>query len=304
MKTLAKTATLGLLVFFSALAALRGSDATQNGLEGDPIAGGRIYDNWMLALDVMPPEGDQPLWRTQESNSRAGAATWRCAECHGWDNKGASGAYGPGSIHYTSFRGLQNSVGATQEEVVAWLDGSNNQRHNFLQYMNPTAIDDLAVFLRTQQIDLDLIINPNTGEALGSGRAGRDLYLGACADCHGDAGRDINFSNNGRPTFVGDFANADPWRTVHVVRFGTVTGRMPGTEEAGWSIRKVGDLLAFAQTLPRGNPGFSIFTESGVSTNIERQGEIAPIIWAASASLAIILLSVLADWIFRRRLQN
>jgi thiosulfate dehydrogenase len=305
MKTLTKAAFLSLLALLTGLAALRGANAYQTGPDGDPIAGGRIYDNWMLALDAPPPAGDHPLWRTQESNMRVGVATWRCAECHGWDYKGATGAYAPGSIHYTGFRGLRNSIGATQEEVAAWLDGANNQRHDFLQYMNPTAVDDLAAFLRTMQIDLDLIIDPDSGQALGDERVGRNLYLDACSSCHGGDGREINFSSNGRPTFVGDFASADPWRTVHVIRFGTVTGRMPGTEESGWSISRVGDLLAFAQTLPRGNPGFNIFNESSLSSpDLDRQGEIEPILWGAFAILGVILLTLAADALIQRRLPS
>src|SRR3990170_2753794 len=73
--------------------------------EGDPVRGGLLYDQWWAVLGQDAPEGDQPLWVTQDTNTRSGADTWRCKECHGWDYQGADGAYGSGS-HFTDFPGV------------------------------------------------------------------------------------------------------------------------------------------------------------------------------------------------------
>ena len=269
------------------LAAKRGVPPIQNGLPGDPVAGARIYQNWIIALDVRPPEGDQPLWGEQDSNERSGDVTWRCKECHGWDYKGSEGAFGPSSIRYTGFPSLEGSVGSSQEEVLAWLDGSNNPQHNFLEITNANALNDVAVFLRTMQADLALVIDYETGEALGNENSGAELYASACEECHGSTGRRINFSAAGSPLYIGDLASVDPWKSAHAIRFGSVLGDMPGSEELGWSLGKVADVIAYSQTLPRGNPNFAIFQEVPDEV-IARQGETDPMLWLAAAILSVI----------------
>jgi thiosulfate dehydrogenase len=288
------------LTFFALLACLvllaagRAARADTGGLVGDPIAGGRIYDNWMLALDLAPPAGNQPLWDNQDNNSRSGVITWRCVECHGWDYKGTSGAYGAYSSHYTGFTGLQNTVGATQEDVLAWLNGTRNSDHNFLGYTNLAALDDLAAFLRTQQVDVDLMIDPYTGEALGDRKEGAQIYNDTCASCHGIDGDEINFGTPLQPIFLGDLAVGDPWQALHKIRFGTPTTElMPSSEEMGWSLNRVADVLAYAQTLRRGNPDFDILTTNpNPALETERQGQIEPIIWTAFVIMGVILASV------------
>ncbi len=288
------------ITFFSLLACLallavgRAARADAGGLVGDPIAGGRIYDNWMLALDLAPPAGNQPLWDNQDRNTRSGVITWRCVECHGWDYKGAKGAYGAYSSHYTGFTGLQNSIGATQQEVLDWLNGTRDADHNFLRYTNSAALDDLAAFLRTQQVDVDLMIDPFTGEALGDRQRGAPIYRDTCASCHGANGDTVNFGSVLEPIFLGDLAVGDPWQTLHKIRFGTPTApAMPSTEKLGWSLNRVADLLAYAQTLRRGNPDFDILTSNpNPALETERQGQVEPIIWGAFVILGIILASV------------
>ena len=52
-------------------------------------------------IEKPAPSGDHPMWARRpdaEANSRSGADTWRCKECHGWDYKGKDGAYAKGSI--------------------------------------------------------------------------------------------------------------------------------------------------------------------------------------------------------------
>src|SRR5512139_3667454 len=44
-------------------------------LQGDPVRGGLLYDQWMEALGVDAPAGDHPLWKTQITNTRSGADT-------------------------------------------------------------------------------------------------------------------------------------------------------------------------------------------------------------------------------------
>ncbi len=281
-----------LLAVTVSMAASHALPPDQGELQGDPIQGARIYDNWILALDLVPPVGNQPLWDNQDANARSGVITWRCAECHGWDYKGVDGAYGPYSNHYTGFIGLGKAVGASQETVMAWLDGSVNPEHNFLAYTNTAALNDLAAFLRTRQIDTDLIIDSQTGTVLGDRRVGRNIYVDICASCHGDNGEQINFGNTQNPLYLGDMAVADPWQSLHKIRFGSPTSdRMPAYEDEDWSLSMIANVLAYTQTLPRGNPEFDIIG-NGHQVNVESQGQIDPIIYGVFAILFVVVLSI------------
>jgi thiosulfate dehydrogenase len=297
---------LALLAGLVALATQHTFGVAHAQLPGDPIAGGRIYDNWMIALDAPIPQGNHPLWDNQDFNQRSGVITWRCAECHGWDYKGANGAYGPFSDHYTGFRGLENTVGASQAEVIDWLDGTNHDEHNLLVLTNTTVMNDLAAFLRTQQIDTDLIIDPSTGEALGDRSSGSGSYARACASCHGDAGDKINFGTTADPLYLGDRAVADPWYTVHKMRFGIPSGvLMPASEDLGWSLSKVADVLAHLQTLPRGNPNSDfIGVDHGQPIEIENQAQVEPIVWGAFAILTVVAINIGWDFYSSRKSGN
>ncbi|MCL5428290.1 MAG: c-type cytochrome [Chloroflexi bacterium] len=301
MKRIVGICFFALLAGTTLLAAARGLPPEQGEIPGDPIAGARIYDNWILALDKLPPEGNHPLWDNQDSNTRSGVVTWRCAECHGWDYKGVDGAYGPYSNHYTGFTGLGDAVGASQEQVVAWLDGTVNLDHDFLRYTNSPALNDLAAFLRTRQIDTDLIIDPDTGVAFGDRRVGLNIYNDTCAACHGDTGDQINFGNAQNPLYLGDLAVADPWQSLHKIRFGTPTSeRMPAYEDEDWSLSMMADVLAYTQTLPRGNPDFAILG-TGPVIDVEGQGQIEPIIYGAFAILLVVAISLGWDLYVQRK---
>ena len=295
------TIFFALVVSTLLLAASRGLSSAQGGLPGDPIAGARIYDNWVLALDLLPPQGNHPLWDNQDTNARSGEITWRCTECHGWDYKGVDGAYGPYSTHYTGFTGLEDAVGASQEQVLSWLDGTVNPEHNFLQYTNASAMNDLAVFLRTRQIDTDLLIDPETGIVFGDRGEGRRLYMNTCVACHGENGDAINFGNALSPLYLGDLAVADPWLSLHKIRFGSPVGsRMPAYEDKGWSLSLMADVLAYSQTLPRGNPGFVVIG-TGQGINAGGQAQIEPIIYAALTIVFLVAISLAWDIYLQRK---
>jgi len=294
---------LALMAGLVLLASRRALAGNQAGVPGDALAGGLLYDNWLAVLDAPVPESDHPLWDNQDFNQRSGVVTWRCVECHGWDYKGAEGAYGSYSTHYTGFRGLEDTIGASQERVIQWLDGGLDPEHNFLSVTNSTVLNDLAAFLRTQQVDTDLMIDPSTGAALGDRQPGKVSYLRFCVSCHGDAGDEINFGTATLPLYLGDKAVADPWQTVHKIRFGTPgVDRMPAAEEMDWSLSKVADLLAHLQTLPRGNPDFDILTvDPNRPIEAESQAQIEPIVWATFAILITVAGNIGWDYYVNRR---
>jgi len=209
--------------------------------------GGKLYDAWWEVLDLEPPEGDQPLWASQTTNTRSGVDTWRCKECHGWDYQGAEGAYGSGS-HFTGFRGVLGAAELTAEEVAAWLDGSANPDHDF-SAMGESAMSELVEFLREETYELSSYVNADMS-VVGDPAAGKPMWDGTCSACHGIDGRRMNFGHAEEPEYVGTIARDNPWEFMHKAAFGQPGVPMPSGLALGWSLSDIADLLAFAQTLP------------------------------------------------------
>jgi thiosulfate dehydrogenase len=226
-------------------------------VDGDDVSvGAQLFDKWYARLNVSAPEADHPLWERQTSNTRSGAETWRCAECHGWDYQGAEGAYGAGS-HYTGFPGVLNLAATlTEDEIVAHLNGKIDPQHDFSAYMDQKSLRQLAVFLKEGLTDDRQYIDPVSLKVLdGSPAKGKKLFETVCAACHGVDGKTITFRGEGVNEYLGDVTKRDPYRFLHRSRFGVAGTAMPIGRELGWSIEDSRDGLAYAQTLPGGqNP--------------------------------------------------
>ncbi len=227
---------------------------------GDVVRGGAMYDKWWKVLGIDPPEGDMPLWATQTTNTRSGADTWRCKECHGWDYKGKDGAYGEGSSHYTGFPGVLGVSGQPVEEIVKWLDGTNNADHDFSAWMSETDMADMAAFLSSALIDTNAVIDPETKAIKGDVDEGKELFEAVCAACHGPDGTAINFAAPDEEEFIGTIANDNPWELLHKVRFGQPGEEMPAVLDpnsatGAWSLEEIAEVMAYAQTLPAGAGG-------------------------------------------------
>ena len=219
-------------------------------LVGNVLRGGLLYDNWFKVLGIEAPEGDQPLWGTQNSNERSGEDTWRCKECHGWDYLGADGAYSSGS-HMTGFPGVYQVAGQDANEILATLKGSTNPDHDFSMYMNEQDLIDLALFLSEYQFDSASIIDENKMAVDGDADGGMTIFEENCIDCHGPQGVSINFSEGGDPEYVSTIALDNPWEFVHKARFGQPgVDRMPSLIDVGINDSAYVDLLAYVQSLP------------------------------------------------------
>lgn len=219
-------------------------------LFGDSLRGGLLYDKWWKPLGLDAPEDDHPLWATQSSNTRSGDTTWRCKECHGWDYKGAEGAYGSGS-HFTGFVGVLQLAGADANQVLAALQGATNPDHDFSGVMDEQALIDLALFISQELVDYNQLIGDEKAALSNDLALGNDLYQETCSECHGPEGLAINFGKVVTDLdYVSGIANGNPWEFLHKSRFGQPGTDMPSAIDSGWSLEEQGALLAFAQTLP------------------------------------------------------
>lgn len=215
------------------------------------LRGGQLYDQWWAVTGAAAPTTDHPLWATrpdEASNSRTGADTWRCKECHGWDYKGVNGAYGSGS-HRTGFEGINNVAGATlRAKSAADVFNLIKTDHGYGDVLEDSDILDLTEFVLAGQLDTDDIID-GTGAYIGNPTAGQTLYGSACSACHGADGL---MDPPGSPDFedwVGLLSNDNPWEFQHKVSYGQPGSIMPG-QAANLSVGEIGDLGAHAQTLP------------------------------------------------------
>ncbi len=229
-------------------------------LFGDPIRGGVLYDKWWAPLGLDAPEDDHPLWATQDTNARSGADTWRCKECHGWDYKGADGAYGSGS-HFTGFTGVAESAAAGAASVLGALKGETNPDHDFSAVMDEQALTDIALFIADETMDYDEFVGDDKLAIGGDLALGEELFGDTCTDCHGPGGTAINFGDSSDPEYIGGLARGNPWEFAHKMRFGQPdVPDMPSGIDNGWTVDEQLAVLAYAQSLP--NP--SLVTLGGV----------------------------------------
>ena len=216
---------------------------------GSISRGGRLYDSWWTEARLDEPTDDMPVWSRQDMNTRTGADTWRCKECHGWDYRGAEGAYGSGS-HFTGFPGVFDAQTKSFDELVAVLAGDVDPEHDF-SVMSEAEFTDLVSFLQAGLIDLASLIDAETQGAIDADtRHGEELYASGCAACHGADGSALNFGSEDEPEYVGTLAVDNPWEFIHKVRVGQPGVAMPAAVDAGWSLEDLVDLLSYAQTLP------------------------------------------------------
>jgi len=209
----------------------------------DIARGGQLYDKWYAVLARTPPEDTHPSYPSE--GKQKGSSTWRCKECHGWDYRGAKGAYAQGS-HYTGFAGLRDKVGTDPDDIMQTL---RDESHAYTQDMIPDPeLRQLALFVSLGQTDMDLYVDRTSKRSRGDAQRGAALYQTICTVCHGFEGKSINFHDEAKPEYVGTIANDNPWEFIHKARFG-----QPGIPMISLIVLPmddIADLLAYAQTLP------------------------------------------------------
>jgi thiosulfate dehydrogenase len=206
-------------------------------------SGGRLYDNWINALDADAPEATHPTWPASNTKKK-GAVTWRCKSCHGWDYRGRDGAYSKGS-YKTGITGVRAWAGKDPEAIHKIL---MNDTHGFTHDMIPLdAMQRIAAFVSRGQVDVAAYIGMDKS-VKGNAERGAATFQTVCASCHGFDGRALDWGDDDEPGFVGTEANANPWEVLHKIRFGH-----PGVEMvsmAAFPLEDALDILAYTQTLP------------------------------------------------------
>jgi len=211
--------------------------------------GGPLYDAWWEVIGAEKPTTDQPLWKTQTTNTRQGADTWRCKECHGWDYKGVKGAYGSGS-HKTGFVGILDSASKSTDDLTAWLTGKKNPNHDFSKQLKDVQVKALVTFIQKELTDTAPFINADKTIKGGDLAKGKTKFNATCAACHGQDGKKINFGDQAAPEYVGTVAADNPWEFFHKVSLGQPGEPMPAGIALGWSVEDRINVMSYAQTLP------------------------------------------------------
>ena len=215
----------------------------------DAVRGGLLYDKWWTVNGATEPTGNHPLYPA--AGQKSGADTWRCKECHGWDNKGKDGAYSSGS-HLTGIKGVYEARNMNAAHLFAIIT-----KHNLS--LSEQDIWDLTRFIKESLVEMDKYVIFNGTQkksATGDVTKGKTLYEntgtggGQCSMCHGADGTAIKFHGT---EGLGDVANDNPWETLQKIRFGHPgsSPTMPSAVQNGLSIDNQIDILTHAQTLPK-----------------------------------------------------
>ena len=130
--------------------------------------GGRIYDNWVSALDAEAPKSTHAAWPASNTK-KSGKTTWRCKSCHGWDFLGKDGRYASGS-YQTGIKGVHDVAGVDPDKIqMVLLDDTHQFTHDMIpeQYMKW-----VATFLSKGQYDIRQYVS-DSGEVSGDPDRGK-----------------------------------------------------------------------------------------------------------------------------------
>lgn len=244
-----RPAVAGLVAWFASCGAMAGdagaaAERVQRSETWAIAEGGKLYDNWAKVL-YFDTSGlpTHPLYPA--AGKQAGATTWRCKECHGWDYRGKDGSYAKGS-HFTGIKGLRAVAGQSVDRIAAVVRG---KEHGYTAALLPDgALAALALFVSRGQVDVEQHIDRTTRKAKGDAARGARFYQTICAVCHGFDGKAINFGSPDSPEFIGTVAVANPWETLHKIRNGQPG--VPMVSLGALEDRDIDDILAYTQTLP------------------------------------------------------
>jgi mono/diheme cytochrome c family protein/cytochrome c553 len=196
--------------------------------------GGKLYDDLWVMLDEDPPARRNPSVSDDlEIDDRA---TWRCVSCHGWDYKGAV----VGNIRYPELRSLE---GDDPERIAERI---RDPAHPYPGADLPeVAVELLATFISLGQYELSSFVDDD-GRATGDAEFGRDIYEGACINCHQLDGRGF-LRGDEADRSLGWVARNRPGQALHKILNGAPAAEMLAMRFL--ATESVADLLAYVQGL-------------------------------------------------------
>lgn len=199
--------------------------------------GGRLYDKWFAVIGADKPKYTHKAWPASNTKKK-GNATWRCKSCHGWDLRGADGAYASGS-YKTGIRGLREFDGADPAKVIA---AAKDSTHG-LGMIPDADLADLALFVTKGQVDMTKYINADKS-VNGDAAKGAAYYNTLCAGCHGKDGEKPKDMDP-----LGHIVSGNPWEGLHKILNGQPDEAMPALRAL--PIEVAVDTLAYTLTLPK-----------------------------------------------------
>ena len=200
--------------------------------------GGQLYDKWFAVIGADKPKDTHKSWPASNTKKK-GNATWRCKACHGWDLRGADGAYASGS-YKTGIRGLREYDGGNPADVVA---AAKDSTHG-LGMIPDSDLADLALFVTKGQVDMTRYINSDKS-VNGDPARGAAYYNTMCVGCHGKNGekpKDMKKS-------LGKVVSGNPWEGLHKILNGQPDEAMPALRALPIDVAV--DTLAYTATLPK-----------------------------------------------------
>lgn len=197
--------------------------------------GGKLYDNLWIVLDETAPGARNP--GLQGGLSMPPQESWRCVTCHGWDYSGAT-------IGDTRFPGLMGLSGLEADIIKQRMLAPD---HPFpMRALPDLAIDLLALFISNGLYQRSDFIGDDN-RPVGDAEFGRDIFEGACINCHALDGRMYLRGEIGDRSSLGWIARNRPEQALHKILNG-----VPGAEMLSLrflSADQIADLFAYIQTL-------------------------------------------------------
>jgi len=209
------------------------------GEQGSIVRGAKLYDKWFAVTKAEKPTETHSAWPASNTKKK-GNATWRCKSCHGWDYKGADGAYSSGS-YKTGIKGVNGMVGADPTSIVAIM---KDDTHKLGDLMDDADFQDLALFVSKGQVDMSTLIDYETKTVkAGDTARGQDYFETMCSQCHGANG---DLPKDMKKTLAKQLGN--PQEVMHKILNGQPAEQMPALRTLDRQIAS--DLMAYMATLP------------------------------------------------------
>jgi thiosulfate dehydrogenase len=207
--------------------------------ESSKARGGQLYDKWYSVTGTKAPEVMHPLYPTSGEYAAKPKSNWRCKECHGWDYRGADGAYKSGK-HVTGIKGIDGAADQSTEQIVALLKAPE---HAYGDKLSGSDLQDLATFIKAGQLDMDDYIDRASKKPInGDAAQGAAYYNTMCAQCHGADGK----KPKGMKSFGKQMGN--PWEVMHKILNGQPDSEMPALRALDRQV--VVDIMSHLTTLP------------------------------------------------------